>query len=471
VQARLRQGISGVGKGKDLTEVRSPQRKHMPDTAGSDIDVQTSLRGIAKTASLNKQHRFRDLYRLLNKQMMLLAWQGLKKDAAIADEDITLKEYGDDLEANLERLVGRLKEKRYRAKLIKRRYIPKANGKQRPLGIPALEDKIVQKAAAMVLTAIYEQDFMDCSYGYRPGRGAKDAVSDLTFQLQYGVFGYIVEADIKGYFDNIDHDKLLAMVEKRINDRAFMRLIAKWLKAGILEPDGYVKHPVTGTPQGGIVSPILSNVYLHVVLDEWFQDVVKARLKGRAIMCRYADDWVCAFQYRDDARRFYNVLPKRLGRYELQVEPSKTKIVRFSRFHPSRKRGRTFTFLGFEFCWLNDRKGIARVKRRTAPTKQRIALQRMKAWLKASRHLPKKQFFKTLKQKLIGHYNYYYVRGNAHCVWSFYEQVLESTKKWLNRRSERKSYNWDKFVRVLEYVGIPRPRPTEKRRLHQCALG
>jgi len=231
--------------GKDLTEVRSPQRKHMPDKAGSELNVQTSLRGIAKTASLNKQHRFRDLYRLLNTEMLHLAWKGLNKNSAIADDDITVREYGADLDANLERLVERLKQKRYRAKLIKRRYIPKGNGKKRPLGIPALEDKIVQKAVAMILTAIYEQDFLDCSYGYRLGKGAKDAVSDLVFQLQFGVFGYIVEADVKSYFDNISHEKLLAMMERRINDRAFMRLITKWLKAGILEPDGYVKHPVS----------------------------------------------------------------------------------------------------------------------------------------------------------------------------------------------------------------------------------
>ena len=240
---------------KDLTEVRSLQRKHIPDKAGSDINVQTSLLGIAKTASLNKQHRFRDLYRLLNVEMLHLAWRGLKKSAAIADDDITVEQYRADLDANLQRLVERLKQKRYRAKLIKRRYIPKENGKRRPLGIPALEDKLVQKAAAMILAAIYEQDFLDCSYGYRVGKGAKDAVSDLVFQFQYGVFGYVVETDIKGYFDNIAHDKLISMLEKRINDRAFLRLIVKWLKAGILEPDGYVKHPVTGTPQGGIVSP------------------------------------------------------------------------------------------------------------------------------------------------------------------------------------------------------------------------
>lgn len=443
----------------------------MPDEAGSDIDVPTSLRGIAKTASHNKHHRFRDLYRLLNTQMLHLAWRGLKKNAAIADTDITVRQYGADLEANLEGLVDRLKQKRYRAKLVKRRYIPKENGKQRPLGIPALEDKIVQKAAAMILTAIYEQDFLECSYGYRLGKGAKDAVSDLGFQLQYGVFGYIVEADIRGYFDNIDHAKLLAMLEQRINDRAFVRLLAKWLKAGILEPDGSVKHPVTGTPQGGIVSPILSNIYLHYVLDEWFQEVVKPRLSGRAVMCRYADDWVCAFQYRDDAERFYRVLPKRLGRYELQVEPRKTKIVRFSRFHPSRKRSRVFSFLGFEFYWSCDRQGIARVRRRTAPSSLRKALKRMKGWLKAFRHLPKRQFFEMLKKKLIGHYNYYYVNGNSRAVWRFYGIVIACARKWLNRRSQRRSYTWAKFNRVLEYVGIPTPRPTEKRRLHQCALG
>jgi group II intron reverse transcriptase/maturase len=323
----------------------------------------------------------------------------------------------------------------------------------------------------MILTAMYEQEFLDCSYGYRPNKGAKDAVSDLTFQLQFGVFGYIVEADIKGYFDNIDHDKLLGMLKKRIDDRAFLRLITKWLKAGILEPNGYVKHPVTGTPQGGLVSPILSNIYLHVVLDEWFEQVVKPRLKGRAVMCRYADDWLCAFQYREDARRFYSALPKRLGRYELQIEPSKTKIIRFSRFHPSRKKGRTFTFLGFEIYWYKDRKGTVRVKRRTAPSKLKGALQRMTSWLKTSRHLPKREFFKALKKKLIGHYNYYYVHGNARSVWAFYSLTIWYAHKWLNRRSQRKSYTWGKFKQVLEYTGIPRPRPTEKKRLHQCLLG
>ncbi|MFH1981941.1 MAG: group II intron reverse transcriptase/maturase [Pseudomonadota bacterium] len=427
----------------------------------------TSLRGIVRTARRSKTHRFRDLYRMLNAELLEAAWRLLNKSAAIADTDVTVKEYAAGLEENLASLAERLRQKRYRAKLVRRRYITKDNGKKRPLGIPALEDKIVQKAVSMILEAIYEPEFLDCSYAYRRDRGAKDAVGDLGFNLQYGVYGYVVEADIKGFFDAIDHDRLLEMLCARINDRAFLGLIRRWLKAGVLEPEGYVKHPVTGTPQGGIVSPILANVYLHVVLDEWFHQTVKPALRGRAAMYRYADDWVCALQYRDDAARFYSVLPKRLGRYNLELSPEKTRILRFSRFHPSRRKAQTFTFLGFEFSWFNDRKGVPRVKRRTAPSKQQKALGRMRAWLKAARHLSKRQFFKDLKRKLVGHYNYFYVRGNSHSVWSFYSKVIELAKKWLNRRSQRKSYNWEQFNRIIEYVKIPKPKVMEKRRKHQ----
>lgn len=263
---------------KDLTEVRSLQRKSMPNIAGSEESAQTSLRGIDRKAREDRSHRFRNLYGEMNTGMLHLAWRKLNKSSAIADDDITVEEYRKDLAANLESLNDRLKQKRYHAKLIKRRYIPKENGKQRPLGIPALEDKIVQKAAAMILEAIYEPVFHDSSYGYRPGRDSKDAVSDLSTSLQFGRFGYVVEADIKGFFDNINHDRLLEMLAERINDKAFLGLINKWLKAGILEPEGYVIHPDTGTPQGGIISPILANLYLHVVLDEWFEHVVEPRL-------------------------------------------------------------------------------------------------------------------------------------------------------------------------------------------------
>jgi RNA-directed DNA polymerase len=440
----------------------------MPNEAGLEQHKQTSLQGIARTASRNATHRFRNLYGEIDYALLKMSWDRLNKKSMISDKDLTIKGYAEHLEDNLQNLLERLKAKKYKARLIKRHYIPKENGKKRPLGIPSLEDKIVQKAAAMLLEAIYEQGFKDSSYGYRPKRSAKDAVSDLTFQLQFGKYGYIVEADIKGFFDNIDHDFLLEMLAERINDRAFLNLICKWLKAGVLEPDGMVIHPDTGTPQGGIISPILANIYLHMVLDEWFKEEIQPRLRGKAIICRYADDFVCAFQYKYDVDRFYEVLPKRMGKYGLELEKTKTNILRFSRFHPSRKR--RFSFLGFEFYWFPDRKGIARVHRRTSPKKLQASLRRIKEWIRKNRHLPKKKYFGTLRRKLTGHYNYYFIRGNSHSVWAFYEQVKYYVYKWLNRRSQRKSYNWEKFKLVLQWVNFPMPRLTDKKRRHQVAL-
>ncbi|MCG5549565.1 reverse transcriptase domain-containing protein [Halorhodospira halochloris] len=232
------------------------------------------------------------------------------------------------------------------------------------MGIPAVEDRLVQAACARILTVIYEADFLDVSYGYRPGRSAKDAVADLGFNLQYGKFGHVVEADIKGYFDAIDHDWLLEMLSLRIDDGAFLGLIRQWLQAGILDTDGRVLHPVTGSPQGGVVSPVLANVYMHCALDLWFEQVVKPRCRGQALLVRYADDYVCAFQFQEDAARFYRVVPRRLMRFGLQVAPEKTRMMRFSRFHPGLRR--RFDFLGFELYWNRDRRGELRVMKRTA---------------------------------------------------------------------------------------------------------
>jgi len=439
----------------------------MPDTAGSDIHEPTSLRGIAYTARLKTGHRFRNLYGELTPECLLTAWKRINKRASSGVDKMTAQEYARNLPENLDDLVQRLKTKRYKAKLGKRTYIPKENGKQRPLGIPALEDKIVQRAVAMLLEAIYEQEFLTCSYGYRPNTGAQDAVSDLTFQLQFGRFGYIVEADIQGFFDNIDHDWLLKMLALRIDDAAFLGLIRKWLKAGILESDGMVIHPDTGTPQGGIVSPILANVYLHYALDVWFDRKVKPQCKGEAILCRYADDWVCAFRYKADADRFYEGLPGRLATFHLQVEPTKTHILRFSRFHPGMQR--RFNFLGFEFFWFPDRKGTPRVTRRTARKKFRAAVNRMKVWIRDNRHKSKRWFLKTLQTKLVGHYQDYGVRGNARARWDFYEKVKKLLFTWLNRRSQRRSYTWTAFTQMLKHIRLVKPRITEKTRLHRVA--
>ncbi len=435
----------------------------MPDTVGSEPHKPTSLRGIANKARVDKQHRFRDLYRCLDAERLLACWSDLNKEAASGVDGVTAAAYAANLHANIEALAQRLKSKRYRAKLVRRSYIPKENGKERPLGIPALEDKLVQLASAKLLTAIYEQDFMDCSYGYRPGRSALDAVKDLTFDLQYGWYGYVVEGDVKGFFDHIDHDWLLTMLRERIDDRAFLKLIRKWLKAGILETDGQVIHPETGTPQGGIVSPVLANVYLHYALDLWFAKVVKPHCRGEALVCRYADDWVCAFRFQDDAERFYRVLPKRLEKFNLEVAPEKTQLLRFSRFHPGKRR--RFTFLGFEFSWMPDRQGVPRVKRRTARKKLQAACQRIKEWIKQNRHLPGRAFYLRLNARLRGHYNYYGLRGNSGALKRFFDWAMRCAFKWLNRRGgKRKSFTWEQFNQILNCVKIARPRITEVKR-------
>ena len=407
-----------MNKGKDLTEVRSPQRPLVPDTVGLESGEPTYLRGIALKAESNKHHRFRDLYRCLNEELLHYVWRHLNKGAASGVDKITAAEYAADLHANIERLVERLKAKKYRAKWVRRVYIPKENGKQRPLGIPALEDRLVQLACARWLSAIYDQDFLDCSFGYQKGLSAHDAISELTRELQFGPYKILVEADIKGFFDHMDHDWLLKMLEQHIDDRAFLGLIRKWLKAGVLETDGQVIHPETGTPQGGIVSPVLANVYLHYALDLWFERVVKKHSRGKAMRIRYADDWVCAFQHEADAKRYYWMLPKRLKKFGLEVAEEKTNCLPFSRKYLG--KGRRFVFLGFEFYWDKDRKGQARVKRRTAPKKLQGARRRIKEWIKANRHLSKREFVGSLNRRLTGHYNYFGIIGNGQSINRFY---------------------------------------------------
>ena len=430
--------------------------------------MQTSLQGIAKKAREQKKHRFQDLYRLLNEENLLDSWRFIRKDAACGVDRVSAQEYEENLEENVRNVVERLKRKSYRAKLVRRKYIPKGEGKTRPLGIPATEDKLLQLAVKRILEAIYEQDFMRCSYGYRPDVGALDAVDKLTVKLQFGRYNFIVEADIKSYFENIDHEWLVKMLEERIDDRALIRLIKKWLKAGILETDGTVVHPVTGTPQGGIVSPVLSNVYLHYVLDLWFHKVVKKSCKGEACLIRYADDFVCAFQYQEDAERFYSTLRERMRKFGLEVAAEKTRVIPFHRHPPDGKT--RFDFLGFEFYWGKDRKRRPHLKRRTSRKKLRSSIRRFTEWCKKNRNLEPRVMFRRLRAKLRGYYNYYGVIGNLKSLEQFYYQVKRILFKWLNRRSQRRSYNWKGFEQLLKHYRVEQPRIIGRPQMRQLRL-
>lgn len=416
----------------------------------------TSLQGIAKKAQEQKRYRFRNLYGMLNEELLRDCWRDIRKDAAYGVDEVSAREYEQHLEENIRDLVARLKRKRYRAKLVRRHYIPKEDGGQRPLGIPAIEDKLLQVAVKRLLEAIYEQDFLRCSYGYRPRVGALDAVDKLTVKLQFGRYHFVVEADIKGFFDHVDHEWLIQMLEERIDDRALLRLIKKWLQAGVLDTDGQVLHPVAGTPQGGVISPVLANIYLHYVLDLWFQYVVKKRGRGEACLIRYADDFVCAFQYQADAEWFYQALGPRLGKFGLALAEEKTRVIPFPRYRPTGQA--RFEFLGFEYYWGQDRGGRPHLKRRTARRKLRSALKRFTAWCRESRHLRLRVLFRQLNAKLRGYYNYYGVIGNYASLEQFFTAAMRILFKWLNRRSDRRSYNWTGFKELLEHFNIERPR-------------
>lgn len=428
-------------------------------TRRTATDMPTSLRGIANRARRDKKARFGGLYRLLNEDNLRGCFYQLRKAAAPGVDQVTFEEYERELTTNLADLVKRLREKRYRAKLVRRKYIPKANGKLRPLGIPALEDKLLQVAAARVLEAIYEQDFLECSWGYRPRRGPREAGRELADRLDRGRADWVVEADIKGFFDNISHTWMLRMLAERIEDGAFLRLIGKWLKAGVLEEGGKVVHPATGTPQGGIVSPALANIYLHYVLDLWFEHRVKKRSQGDVFMMRFADDFVCAFQQQDEAVRFERELSERLGKFGLAVAPDKTRTLPFIRCKP--EPNEAFEFLGFEFRWVCRRTGRMGVRRRTSPKKLHGSVRAFTEWIKGNRNRRIPTLMKALNHKLRGYWNYYGVRGNSESMSYFYNQSLRLLFKWLNRRSQKQSYTWDGFQAMLRRFAIPSPRIVE----------
>jgi len=416
---------------------------------------QTSLLGIAKKAATDKAHRFRNLFGLLTAGYLLACWRLINKRACRGVDGQDARTYEARLQENVEALVEAVKAGRYRAKLVLRKYIPKLNGKLRPLGIPAIADKLLQLGVTKILEEIYEQDFLACSYGYRPRVGALDAVRDLSAVLNSGHYHFVVEADIRSYFDTIDHEKLVELLNQRIDDKPFIRLLRKWLKAGILERDGQVIHPETGTPQGGILSPMLANIYLHHALDMWFENTVKTQSQGGAYLCRYADDFVCAFERESDAKRFYAALGDQLAQYGLTVAQEKTTLMRFS---PVRwKECGTFEFLGFEFRRGLTRGGKPVLKRRTARKKYRASLANFQLWCRENCRMRKDRLFAALNTKLRGYYNYYGVRGNSKSIGDFYFQVTRILYRQLNRRSQRRSYNWKGFAELIKVFKLQRP--------------
>ena len=452
-QSQSSEAGQGANKSTTAAQATSPERT-------SEQDWQTFLRTLAEKASKDKHHRFGDLYRWLDQDVLRMCFYRLRKDAASGVDGVSFEDYERHLEVNLADLVGRLKRKAYRARLVRRKYIPKANGKLRPLGILVLEDKLLQLAVAQILLAIYEVAFLPCSYGYRPALGAHDAVQELTRALQFGGYNFMSEADIKGFFDHVCWEWMEQMLAQRISDGAILSLIAKWLRAGVLEEDGKVLHPQTGTPQGGIISPVLANIYLHYVLDLWFEHVIKPQYQGRCRMFRFADDLVACFERRHEAEAYEQALTARLAKFGLEVAPDKTKTLRFGR-NGGPYNGR-FDFLGFEFYWEPDRKGQPRVKRRTATKKWQAGMQRMRQWIKEKRHQKLPKLMKQLAAKLRGTWNYYGLIGNYRRMKLFYEATRRSLYKWLNRRSQRKSISWRGFNRLWNRYHMPSPRIVEQ---------
>lgn len=453
------QGQHGPDSGEGADKTTQPA-KETGSVRTTETSWQTSLRAIATKAVQQPTHRFGGLYRLLNEANLRECFFALRKEAAAGVDGVTYEEYEKNLDANLTDLVRRLKQKSYRTQLVRRKYIPKGPGKLRPLGIPTLEDKLVQCAVAQILSAIYEADFRPCSYGYRPKRSAHDAVRGLTDKLYFGRYEFVFEADIRGYYEHIQWDWLLKMVALRLQDGALTNLIRKWLRAGILEEDGRLVQPESGTPQGGIVSPVLANVYLHHVLDLWFERRVRKHSKGGCELFRYADDFVVAFGWRHEAEQFERELKTRLAKFGLEVAPDKTRTLRFGR-RGGGHNGR-FDFLGLEFRWENSRAGRPVVKRRTSPKKLRGAVDRFTEWIRKNRHEKLSKLMDTVRAKYRGHAGYYGLIGNSGSLNQYGQQTRRILFRWLNRRSQRRSYTWPTFDRLMRHFEVRLPKVMER---------
>jgi group II intron reverse transcriptase/maturase len=426
--------------------------------AMSSHTVSTKQQRIAELARQLPEVAFTSLAYRMDVDWLREAHRRTRKDGAVGIDGQTAQDYSENLEDNLRSLLKRAKDgDPYKAPPVRRVYIPKGDGTQRPLGIPTFEDKVLQRAVVMLLEPLYEQDFMDCSYGFRPKRSAHQALASIWTQLTSMGGGWVVDADIRQYFDTLDHACLREILDKRMRDGVLRRLIGKWLNAGVLD-QGCLTYPETGSPQGGVISPMLANIYLHEVLDVWFEREVKPRLRGKAFLVRYADDFTMGFALEEDARRVMDVLPKRFGKFGLTIHPEKTRLVEFKKPKEPRDPGGgpgNFDFLGFTHYWAKSRKGYWMVKQKTSKKRFSRAIKRIGEWLKKNRHKPIPDQQKTLSQKLNGHYNYYGITGNSKALCSYAHMVIRLWKKWLGRRSQKAQFNWEAMERLLKRYPLP----------------
>jgi group II intron reverse transcriptase/maturase len=474
-------GVLEVGSAhsRGNTPGNRSESQHQETLEGADKDTQrdretstihrggetavTKLERIAKVARDNPHYKFTSLASLLNEEYLAHCFSELKRDKASGVDGVSVEAYGENLAENLHGLVEKMKRMQYRPQAVRRVYIPKENGAKRPLGIPAVEDKVVQMGMAKILEAIFEPQFLECSYGFRRGRGCHMALNRVDKVIMTKPINYIADADIKGFFDTVDHQWMIECLKQRIADRNFLRFIVRFLKSGILEEGNYYETE-QGTPQGGILSPILSNIYLHYVLDLWVEKKLKKECRGYVEEIRYADDFILCVQHKADGVRTLSALKQRLGKFGLELSEEKTRLIEFGRYareNATRREEKpaTFDFLGFTHYCDKTRRGYFKVGRQTSRKKYRQKRKAMTQWLKTTRNvLSLPELWMLLRAKLVGHYRYYGVSGNYPRIASYYSETIGSVFQWLNRRSQKKSFTWEQFRRYLERYPLPKPK-------------
>jgi group II intron reverse transcriptase/maturase len=425
-------------------------------------DMQTKLNLITEHTIRDKDFKFTSLAHLLNEISLKKCFHMLKKNKAPGQDKITYEEYGKYLNTNIQKLVKRMKTGKYYPQPVRRVYISEGKGKVRPLGIPALEDKIVQMGMTRILNAIFEPNFLDCSYGFRTGRNCHQALKRLDNTIMTKPVNHIIDADIRSFFDNVDHDWMMRMLEEKIADKNLLKIVKRFLKAGVMEA-GKLYQTEEGTP-GGILSPTLSNIYLHYILDLWVEKIIKRDRQGYVELLRYCDDFVILVQYKKEAEEILDKLYKRLNKFGLDLSKEKTRLIEFGRYakinaEEKDKKPDTFDFLGFTHFSDKTRKGNFKVGRKTGRKKFNTSLKKMNGWLKSVRNAVKtKEWWKIVSAKLRGHFEYYGISGNYASIRDFYLLTLRLIFKWINRRSQKKSMNWRQFINYLKYYPLPLPK-------------